>query len=125
MIARLKPALGTLLLAGPVIILALACRGGGEKQGGVLAIEAHDFEFHPQQIKAQPGQPVTLSIKNDGKVSHTFTIKALGVDVELRPGEERTVTFTPTGEVEFVCRFHEARGMKGRVVTAAQAPSRY
>jgi plastocyanin len=124
MIARLKPALGTLLLAGLVIILALACRGG-EKQGGVLEIKAHDFQFHPQEIKAQPGQPVTLSIKNDGKVSHTFTIKALGVDVELRPGEERTVTFTPTGEVEFVCRFHEARGMKGRVVTAAQAPSRY
>jgi hypothetical protein len=32
MIARLKPALGT-LLAGLVIILALASRGGGEKQG--------------------------------------------------------------------------------------------
>jgi plastocyanin len=97
MIARLKPALGT-LLAALVIILALACRGGGEKQGGVLAIEADDFYFKPQEIKAQPGQPVTLSIKNHGKVSHTFTIKALGVDVELRPGEERTVTFTPTGE---------------------------
>jgi plastocyanin len=125
MIERLKPALRTLPLAAAVIIWALACRGGGEGQGGVLAMGAGDFYFKPQEINARPGQPVTLRIVNEGKVPHTFTIKALGVDVELRPGEERTVTFTPTGEGEFVCRFHEAQGMKGRVVAAAQAPSRY
>ena len=120
---RLKPLLCALALAVLVCLWAAACGGGGES-GGAVSLEADDFYFEPREIRAQAGQPLSLRIKNEGRAAHTFSIQALGVDVQLAPGEERTVSFTPTGEVEFVCRFHEAQGMKGRVVLVQQTPSR-
>ncbi len=98
--------------ASLTLLIATAC-GGGSEQG--ISLEADDFYFEPQEIKAQAGQPLTIRIENEGRNPHTFTIESLGVDVELQPGEERTVTLTPTSTVDFVCRFHQAQGMAGRL----------
>jgi len=80
-----------------------------------ISLEADDFYFEPKEIRAQAGQPLTIRIENEGRTPHTFTIESLGVDVELQPGQERTVTITPTGTVMFVCRLHLAQGMTGQI----------
>ena len=63
-----------------------------------------------------PGQTLTIDLKNEGAAAHTFTIEgALPVDEEVQPGEvgQVRVTFPQSGEVTFVCTFHENLGMVG------------
>jgi hypothetical protein len=51
--------------------------------------------------------------------THTFTISSNGINAEtvVQPGSIGTVTFTvpasATGTIQFFCRFHVSRGMKG------------
>ena len=89
--------------------------GGGEER--TIDLEAKDFEFAPAEPTAPAGAEVTVKLRNTGAAPHTFTIAALGVDEQVAAGETGEATFTmpDTGNVEFVCRFHEGQGMKGTV----------
>jgi len=42
------------------------------------------------------------------------------VDQELGPDEEMSIdiTFPESGEVVFICRFHDAQGMRGAIEVA-------
>jgi plastocyanin len=79
---------------------------------GKISVEADDFYFKPTFLKAKPGTTVTVSLKNDGKTQHTFTIDALGVDQTLNPDQKATVTVTlpASGAANFYCRFHGPTG---------------
>jgi plastocyanin len=83
-----------------------------------LAVEADDFYFGPTFIQAKAGQVFTIEVENEGKVPHTFTSSALGVDEQLAPGAKTTIKLTApaSGSTEFHCRFHQGRGMQGAVV---------
>jgi plastocyanin len=83
-----------------------------------LEMEADDFYFGPTFVKATAGQRFTVELRNKGKATHTFTSAALGIDEQLAPGAEKTVTVTApsNGFVEFHCRFHQAQGMQGAVI---------
>jgi plastocyanin len=87
--------------------------------GGELEVEADDFYFKPTFIKATAGQKLTISLKNEGAATHTFTSTELGVDKELKPGDTATVEITvPSADaVAFFCRFHQGGGMQGAVFT--------
>ena len=89
--------------------------GGGEER--TIDLEAKDFEFAPTESTAPAGAEVTVKLRNTGAAPHTFTIAALGVDEQVAAGETGEATFTmpDTGNVDFVCRFHEGQGMKGTV----------
>ncbi len=80
-----------------------------------LEVEADDFYFGPTFITARAGQQFSIELKNEGSVRHTFT--GVGVDLELAPGADRTVTLTApgSGTAEFHCRFHQSQGMQGAV----------
>ena len=54
----------------------------GEKtvKKGKISIEADDYYFKPTFDKAKPGSTVAVSLKNEGKTQHTFTIPSLGID---------------------------------------------
>jgi plastocyanin len=84
-----------------------------------LAIETDDYYFNPTFIKATAGQKLTVTVKNEGSATHTFTSTELGVDKEIKPGESATVDITvPNADaVAFFCRFHQASGMQGAVYT--------
>lgn len=86
-----------------------------------VEIEMDDFYFAPTFVKAAPGQVVKVTLKNEGEVNHTFTSAAAGVDEEVAPGTEKTVTVTvpASGNVEWRCRFHGDDGMQGAFFTAA------
>jgi plastocyanin len=82
---------------------------------GKVEIEMYDDYFEPTILKGEPGQTVTLELKNEGENPHTLTISDKGIDQEVQPGDEAEadVTFPKSGELTFVCRFHESKGMIG------------
>jgi plastocyanin len=93
---------------------------------GKVEIEMDDDYFEPTILKGKPGQMVTLELKNEGNNPHTLTISDQGVNTEVQPGDEAEadVTFPQTGELTFVCRFHESNGMIGALeVSSAATPS--
>ena len=82
---------------------------------GKVEIEMYDDYFEPTVLKGKPGQKVELELKNEGENPHTLTISDQSVDKEIQPGDEGEVevTFPQSGQLEFVCRFHESKGMVG------------
>ena len=61
------------LLGFALILLVSAC-GGRSQQSTEIAEEATDFAYIPLSITIPAGQPVTLMLKNSGKVEHDFVI---------------------------------------------------
>jgi plastocyanin len=92
---------------------------------GKVEIEMYDDYFEPTILKGTPGQTVTLELKNEGENPHTLTISDQNVDQEVQPGDEAEadVTFPETGELTFVCRFHESNGMVGALEVSGTTPS--
>src|SRR5262245_37442830 len=92
-----------------------------------IAIEVDDYYFEPTFIKATPGSTLTVSLKNEGKMEHTFTVPGQPVDIDLQPDARGTATLTvpADGAVVFFCRLHGPngtdgdRGMQGAVFTKA------
>ncbi len=83
-----------------------------------IEVELNDNYFNPKVITIPNGKSTTLVLKNRGKKEHTFTVDQLGVDAEVQPGSEKTITVTPKnpGTYELVCRYHLQQGMVGKVV---------
>ena len=78
-------------------------------------IELDDFYFEPTFIKSPGDGTATLTLFNEGDATHTFTSEALGVDEELEAGDKKKVKVEIGTETryEFLCRFHQAQGMRG------------
>lgn len=129
--------LGVARLAAIVGIIAVgtaaaACGGGstnapktstaGAGSSNQVQLDASDYQFSPAQLQAAAGTTLTVKLTNSGKAAHTFTIRELNVDAVVQPGQEMDVQVTPpsAGTLQFICRFHQARGMVGTLtVTAA------
>lgn len=93
---------------------------------GKVEIELDDDYFEPTILEGEPGQTVTLELKNEGNNPHTLTISGQGIDQEVQPGDEAEVdvTFPKGGQLAFVCRFHESNGMVGALeVSGTSSPS--
>lgn len=92
---------------------------------GKVEIEMDDDYFEPTVLKGTPGQKVELELKNEGSNPHTLTISDQGVDKEIQPGDEGEVevTFPQSGQLEFVCRFHESKGMVGALQAGSSSDS--
>src|SRR5215218_6644974 len=78
-------------------------------ESGKVEIELDDNYFEPTVLKGKPGQMVELELKNEGNTAHTFTLAEQSVDKEIQPGDETEteVKFPASGQLKFVCRFHE------------------
>jgi len=81
-----------------------------------------EFSFGPAEIVVQPGRQVTLDVRNDGDMTHNFSAPSVGPDLDYKPGARRTVIFAApaSGVVEFFCKFHRERGMRGAVRVVAR-----
>jgi len=136
-----------ILAAAFLLLVAAACGGNGKNDeseegttttiGGVqteshgtkdvsgetgkVEIEMYDNYFEPTVLEGEPGQKVTIELKNEGKAAHTFTVSKQSVDQEVQPGDEAEVdiTFPESGELTFVCRFHQSSGMVGALEPAS------
>jgi plastocyanin len=126
--------LKTLAVVACTLLLAAACSSGSSHQrtiGGVKAnfhgtkavtagstveIEADDYYFEPSVLTGQPGQQVTLHIKNaTSSVEHNFTLQAQHINDDIKAGKDVTVkvTFPSSGVLSFWCEYHKDRGMAG------------
>jgi plastocyanin len=84
-------------------------------ESGKVEIELYDYYFEPTILKGKAGQKVELELKNEGSAAHTFTLAEQSVNKEIQPGDETEteVTFPQSGQLEFVCKFHQSSGMIG------------
>ncbi|MFS0777341.1 cupredoxin domain-containing protein [Neobacillus sp. 3P2-tot-E-2] len=83
-----------------------------------IEVQLNDDYFNPKVITIPNGSTTTLLLKNVGKKEHTFTVKELGIDAEVQPGKEKTITVKPEkpGTYELICRYHFNEGMVGKVI---------
>lgn len=83
-------------------------------------IIARQWEFSPEIITVSEGDAVTLRIKSID-VEHGFSLPAFGVNEDLLPGEEITVSFVADkkGAYTFFCNVYCGSGhteMNGKLV---------
>jgi plastocyanin len=90
---------------------------------GKVEIELYDNYFEPTILKGKPGQMVELELKNEGSATHSFTLAEQSVDKVIQPGDETEtdVKFPASGELKFVCKFHQGEGMIGALQSSAAA----
>lgn len=96
--------------------LVIACAGGGG--GGGTVIRMSEFKFQPDTITVRAGQPVKLTLQNEGTVVHDFHVDDLGVvSPKVQPKQSTNFEFTPskTGTFKIVCiePGHQEGGMVG------------
>ena len=96
-----------------------------------------DYSYTPDTFTVPAGKEITLNMKNEGFVSHTFIIFKLGTDAgprygpedepniywktEVLPGKSATATFTAPsepGEYYVTCGLggHHEVGMTGKLI---------
>ncbi|WP_282141872.1 cupredoxin domain-containing protein [Cytobacillus oceanisediminis] len=87
-------------------------------KGKSIEVELNDDYFNPKVITIPNGTSTTLILKNKGKKEHTFTVEKLGIDAEIQPGKETSISVKPKqpGTYELICRYHFQEGMVGNVV---------
>lgn len=113
------------VLAMFVVVTTLGSLGVYAESGVVaqptvksIEVELNDDYFNPEVITIPNGTVTTLILKNKGTKEHTFTVEKLGIDVEVQPGKEKTITVQPKqpGTYELTCRYHFQEGMVGKVM---------
>jgi len=94
-------------------------------ESGKVEIELYDNYFEPTILKGKPGQMVELELKNEGSATHSFVLAEQNVDKVIQPGDETEtdVKFPASGELKFVCKFHEGEGMVGALMTSGTSSS--
>ena len=87
-----------------------------------LTITMTDFAFSPATVELTAGEPVKLTVKNNGVIEHNWQVK-IGdelIRVDARGGQSASKTFTPrlAGTYPVICSVagHEQAGMRGTVV---------
>jgi len=94
-------------------------------ESGKVEIELYDYYFEPTILKGKAGQKVELELKNEGATAHTFTLAEQSVNKEIQPGDETEteVKFPASGELKFVCTFHQCEGMIGALQSSPGSSS--
>ena len=128
-------------------ILLTGCTVAAQQPVTEITVEASDFTYDPVTVTVAAGQPVTLMLKNLGKVEHDFVVDNINVtSVEAsdsgpaehhqmdqheydlhffaKAGETATLQFTAMepGTYEIFCSIegHKEAGMIGELIVAAQ-----
>lgn len=85
-------------------------------------LELDDFYFGPTVLRGDPGQDLTLTLRNEGAELHNFTLAEQSIDADVNPGQtdvEVKVKFPASGGLVFTCKYHAAdSGMRGELSTS-------
>lgn len=114
------------MASGALLLMTLTACGSGSGStkdssgSGAVVLEAYDNYFQPAQLQAKPGQKLVIRFRNEGNTLHNFSIGELGVsrDADIKKTSTLTITPTAAGTLTFVCKYHEALGMKGTLTVA-------
>ena len=88
-------------------------------------LDAGDFYFKGTFLRGEPGQKLTLRIRNVEQQLHNFSLPAQGIDQDIQTGGQRVdvnITFPPDGGLQFFCKFHSGQGMNGLLLAGAATP---
>jgi plastocyanin len=96
--------------ATAAIWLAMAPASSGLR---ATTVKADNFDFTPKSLSIGQGEKVTWKNK-EGR--HTVTFKQGNFDKVIKGDDTVSRTFKKTGTFKYVCTFHTAQGMKGKVV---------
>ena len=87
-----------------------------------ITVVGVDMAFQPTTVEVKAGQPVKVTLKNQGVMEQNWQDKLANetVTVQARPGQSASKTFTPreAGTYEVICSIpgHEQAGMVGTLV---------
>src|SRR5438270_355766 len=85
-----------------------------------IHVTATEFAFDQPTLRAQPGQRVSITLENGGKIEHNLRIDAADKQVVAKPGQTATAEFTldQPGSYDFFCAIpgHKEAGMRGTLV---------
>ena len=121
------------VITGSTLLLA-ACGGGGAAPAGdhedhaaqeavgepvdgapQVTVTAIDIDFEPETLELQAGEPVNVTVVNEGDALHDFTLEEAGLHINVEPGQSLTtgVTLEEPGNYRAVCTVpgHEEAGM--------------
>jgi plastocyanin len=82
-----------------------------------LTLKVDNYYFAPTFLTGNPGQKLTVVVENGSGTLHNLYIAALDIDKDIPPSGKLEVQFTfpASGVVPFVCKYHSATGMNGRL----------
>ncbi|MGH2583050.1 MAG: cupredoxin domain-containing protein [Anaerolineales bacterium] len=86
-----------------------------------VTLRAEDIMWNVEAIQARVGQPIEITVRNDGVLDHNFVIEELGIDVLLSPGDIEVIpafTIEEPGTIQYICNIpgHEEAGMIGEII---------
>ena len=80
-----------------------------------ITVHAVDLDFDPPTLDLEAGEPVNITVVNDGSSLHDFTLEIADVHVNVEPGNSETTSLTidEPGTYVAVCTVtgHAAAGM--------------
>jgi uncharacterized cupredoxin-like copper-binding protein/mono/diheme cytochrome c family protein len=114
----------------PAASPAAGANAGAVATSDQFTIESHDIAFQPKEVEIPSDADVSILLPNLGVTPHNFSIDALGVSVDIAPGETKEVKVNaPAGQYEYYCNVpgHKEAGMVGtliaRPMTSADQPA--
>jgi plastocyanin len=116
-------------------LAAFGCGSSDEPQGGGRAVEiaVAEYKFTPSQITAEPGEELTITLRNQGKMEHSIEFDVPGSNQALErnvaPGETAHMTLTApskTGSYPFFSPLGDdrKRGLEGRLDVTSRGTKR-
>ena len=92
-----------------------------------VTVEITNVAHRLSELSLEPGQMVEFRVTNASQsLPHTFTIRDWDIDLVLTNGEAKTVQVQvpddASSTTQYVCRFHEGRGMKGSISVIGGVP---
>jgi plastocyanin len=101
-------------------------RGQAEVTGrSTVEMTAENFAFRPSVLHGEPGQKITIHLRNVTATPHNVTLAAQKINDDLAPDKAMTLTVTlpASGTLVFTCEYHAKAGMAGALTTGASAPA--
>ena len=86
--------------------------------GETVPVRAGDFYFQPTVLTGPAGERVVLEVTVEGDGTHNVSVGDIDQDVTAEEPQRVELTFPDQGTLVFVCKYHQARGMAGALVTA-------
>ncbi len=109
--------LAAALTAGLLMIAVADWAGAAEVTANMA-----EFSFTPPSLTIQVGD--TVRWQNTGRVPHTTTSDTGVWDSgTLSPGGSFSRQFMTPGTYTYMCRFHQAQGMRGTITVSAPSPT--
>ena len=116
---RLFVTLGV-IFAVVMSLLAANDRSGAPAAGGSLEVVLTELKIEPAVLDAEAGQPISITVRNEGGVDHNFAVVGHGKTEMIGAGESTTLDLGPleAGTYETLCEVagHADGGMKGKLV---------